>query len=82
MMTAEADDIFQRSIRNREALEKADRCGCYFCETIYSPKEINDWADNGETAICPHCNIDAVVAETDDFKVTEQILSEGKEEWF
>lgn len=76
------DEAFRRSIRNKGDLDNTSKCGCYYCKEIFSPSEITEWCDAGETAICPHCGIDAVIPESPDFKITESMLDEANEEWF
>lgn len=49
----------KRSFKAREALEKAEQCGCYYCIEVYEPKLIECWVD--KTAVCPKCGIDSVV---------------------
>ena len=50
------------AIHNRKDLEVADNCGCFYCKNIYNPKQIKEWCDNQQTAICPYCSIDAVIS--------------------
>jgi hypothetical protein len=50
-----------RSWKARSRLEKVATCGCYYCLRTYSPKEIREWVDGQETALCPKCGIDSVV---------------------
>lgn len=49
------------SSHHREEMLESKQCGCYSCQRIFSTDEIEDWTDNGETAICPHCGTDAVI---------------------
>lgn len=51
----------QRSFKGRIELEKAEKCGCFYCLHIYSPKDVIEYVDNKLTAICPLCGIDSVV---------------------
>ena len=51
----------RRSYKVRHHLEQTDKCGCYYCLRIFSPKDIDEWVDANSTAICPFCGIDAVV---------------------
>lgn len=73
---------------NKPALEKDKICGCFYCETIFDPKEIEEWviADNSidylGTAICPHCGIDAVIGESSGFPVTKEFLHQMHLQWF
>lgn len=47
---------------NKEELSKSSKCGCFYCKKIYNPKEISEWTDNRQTAICPYCSIDSVIS--------------------
>lgn len=53
----------QRSFKNRAALEKSKLAACYYCLATYQAKEITEWTDRDETALCPACGMDSVVAE-------------------
>ena len=56
-------DCSKRSLSNISELLLTDTCGCYYCENMYNPKEIEEWINDkeGATAICPKCGIDSVV---------------------
>ena len=49
------------SILNRKDLEKVEKCSCYFCVEVFPAKEIVEWMEDGETAICPRCGVDAIL---------------------
>ena len=36
-------------------------CGCFHCLRVYEATEVIDWIDDGETPLCPHCGVDAVM---------------------
>jgi NAD-dependent SIR2 family protein deacetylase len=36
-------------------------CGCFHCLLVYEATEVVDWIDDGETPLCPHCGVDAVM---------------------
>ncbi len=67
---------------HKKTLLKDKKCGCFFCMGIFLPKEIVDWIDNGETALCPHCSIDAVIGESSGFPITKEFLEKMHEHWF
>lgn len=50
---------------NREALMQSSVCACFYCLEKYNPSTIIEWIDNKcpDTAICPLCGIDSVLAE-------------------
>jgi hypothetical protein len=57
-------------------------CGCFHCLSIFPPSEIADWVDElkdcprgpGKTAMCPKCDIDAVLPENEIYKITKELL--------
>ncbi len=51
----------QRSFKNRVAIAAGERCGCFHCCAEFASGEIAEWADDGMTALCPRCGIDAVI---------------------
>lgn len=50
------------AMHNKDELKLAQTCGCYYCLAIFDPKEIKEWTDDGDTALCPYCQVDAVLA--------------------
>ena len=68
-----------RSMRNRDRL--AGRCGCFHCISTFPAERVRDWIDDGRTALCPVCGIDAVVAEADGGGSVE-FLEQMNRRWF
>lgn len=71
-------DFSKLSQWNRADIQDDTPCGCYFCLRICKGSEIDEWIDAETTALCPHCGIDAIVANVTD----EAILAEALEEFF
>jgi hypothetical protein len=49
---------------NRKALSSSEFAVCVHCMTEFKPSEIKEWIDGdpaGRTALCPFCEIDAIV---------------------
>ena len=69
---------------NKTMLENDERCGCFHCCNIFSPREITEWSvDNrDETAICPYCGIDAVIGESAGYLLTKEALEKMHKHWF
>jgi hypothetical protein len=61
-------------IYNRDKIEGTTVCGCFYCKKIFSPKEIKEWTDDGQTAICPYCGVDSIVCNDPNYMVTEEDL--------
>lgn len=71
------------SINHKEQLLKDKKCGCFYCLSIFSPQEIEDWLeDTSGTAVCPYCEIDSVIGESSGYPITKEFLSKMKEHWF
>lgn len=83
----EKDRVFKQahdySIRNKEQIEKSEKCGCFSCGAIFSPSEITDYAaDEEPTTLCPYCGIDSVIGDASGFPITPKFLKEMNKRWF
>jgi hypothetical protein len=55
-----------RCLHNRLLLANGGRCGCFYCLKTFDANDVTEWVDEGLTARCPHCGIDAVLSEKAD----------------
>lgn len=69
------------SLYNKTAIAQCQKVGCYHCLMIFDPKEVKEWTDEGQTAICPFCAVDAVLAETDNTLLTRELLTKLRDYW-
>jgi len=72
---------------NKDEIINSDTCGCFYCENLFISSEIEQWykedehSMGGETAICPKCNIDAVLS--DKYPIFDKkFLSVMRKYWF
>ena len=51
------------AFENKEPIEKADFCGCYYCNRIFNKEQVEYETETSgkQTAWCPFCNIDSVI---------------------
>lgn len=72
------------SFKNQEEVRSSGLAGCFYCQRVFPPAEIKEWVDrHQQTAICPHCSIDAVIGDQSGYPVTDQrFLAEMHERWF
>jgi hypothetical protein len=77
----EASRLHRHTRANRMELEASEVCGCIACERIYFPSEIVGWLDE-ETAVCPHCGVDAVVGSASGIPIMPGVLRRAHERWF
>ena len=78
-------DAHSRCIRNREVLQRVDRCGCFYCLAIFDSQEMEERIDEdegGDTALCPRCEIDSVLPESDEYPLTKDFLRRMYDHWF
>lgn len=68
----------EQSKDNRSRIQPDTDCGCYFCLTVVKGSEITDWIDEGQTALCPRCMLDAVLPNCSD----KDYLKEQHKKWF
>jgi hypothetical protein len=79
-------------MRNRAALVPGNRTGCFYCCAVFDASEISEWVDDrqvetgslddGSTALCPRCGIDAVLPGSAGTVITPALLAEMKAHWF
>lgn len=73
------------SINNFDALKEDSLCGCFYCNSIFTPDKIIDWTiepNGGKTALCPYCYIDSVIGINSGFPITKEFLSKMNDYWF
>ena len=60
-MMSKISEIYRYSSQHRTLLQQSERSGCFYCLETFAYSEIEDWCDDEQTAMCPHCGIDAVL---------------------
>jgi hypothetical protein len=70
-----------RSLHNFRLLANGGQCGCFHCLKTFEASKIVQWVDDGRTALCPHCSIDAVISEYAD-PIHPEFLTKMYAFWF
>jgi hypothetical protein len=52
----------RHSLKNRSVLVSGGECGCFHCLKTFDANEVTEWTNDGATALCPRCGIDAVLS--------------------
>lgn len=87
-MDYDLDKAHQFSNNHKPELENDHICGCFYCLSIFHPKEIREWliednpCDERGTAVCPYCGIDSVIGESSGFPITTAFLQSMHRRWF
>ena len=78
------EEAHDASFQNRRILEKSKKCACFFCNNIFSPAEIEEWCHDrdGDTAVCPYCEIDSVIGDAAVYPLTEDFIIQMNLYWF
>lgn len=63
---SESEATARLSFRNRTRVLAAAGCGCFYCLAVFPADAVQKWVDDGQTALCPHCGIDSVLADVTD----------------
>ena len=80
MTEEELKSAHRHSIHHRHELEANTEAGCFYCLEMFS-SEIEDWCDEGQTALCPKCGIDSVIGNAV-VGISTQFLSKMHSYWF
>ena len=83
-MSEKSDPVaaHEHSSLHRAQVEASEVCGCFYCTAIFPPSAIAEWVDDGKTALCPKCGIDAVIGSASGYPVTREFLKRMKSFWF
>jgi len=72
------------SMNNREGLMASKKCGCFHCGSIFRPWHITEWFDDNKdrTAVCPHCDIEAVIGDASGYPIITGFLAAMSARWY
>lgn len=70
------------SFKNKEAVSASQICGCYNCLNIINTNDIEFWTDDDETALCPNCTLDTLIAESFQVQLDKETLQKIRDHWF
>lgn len=79
---AQLKKLHTYSSHNRNLIAVASKCYCFYCKASVESREIQNYADNGQTAICPKCGIDSIIPDSIDEPVDRKTIAEMNEYWF
>ena len=76
----------KHSSNHRKEILESEKCGCFYCLTVFNPTEITKWIDEidevGQTALCPKCNIDSVIGAKSGYPINKKFLELMRQHWF
>ena len=74
LSTQQIDEYLAHSANNGTEILRSRQAGCFFCESLFSAKEIHDWDNesNSLTAVCPRCGMHSVVGDASGLPLDEE----------
>ena len=69
-------EAHSRSSKNKPGLTLSKNCGCFHCLKIYDAKQIINWTEEEETALCFYCGVDTVIGDSTGFPVEDPYFLE------
>lgn len=75
----EAKLVHDCATRNRTLVKQSQTCGCYCCASIFPASAVTDYIDGGQTALCPECGTDSVIADASRLPITMPYLQKMRQ---
>ena len=68
----------KHAVDNEIEIVQSKMCGCFFCRSIFSAREVNDWYsdERGMSALCPECGMDAVIGDASGITIDKPLLKQ------
>jgi len=79
---AKYKDAHKHSSKHRAEVLASTSAACFYCGRSFPPSSIEEWVDDNETALCPHCGIDSVIGDASGVHLGESFLYLMNEYWF
>ena len=69
---------------HRSEIEASCLCRCFYCLDLFPPQKVERWLNEGSgTALCPSCQIDAVIGDRSGYPVCLSEFAQAMHErWF
>lgn len=82
MNKMELENAHRHSFHNRVEIEKSLKCGCFSCGRLFDATEVEEYTNDGETALCPYCGVDSVIGDSSGIELNPRLLSELNQLFF
>lgn len=75
-------DAHKHTIHNHDEVQASEVCYCICCKTKFPASEVADYVDGRSTALCPHCDTDAVIGDASGITLDEEFLDTLHDQYF
>lgn len=76
------EQLHTYSTNNRELILRSNRCVCFHCKKEMSPEQIEGYLEGENTALCPYCQVDAILPDAIDHELDDDIIEKMNQYWF
>ncbi len=71
------------SSSNKDLIEESTICYCFHCQKKMDSKEIVNYLKEGSgTALCPYCGVDAILPDSVEEEINDEIITGMNKYWF
>ena len=76
--------LHKHSFENLHLIQDAKQAGCFCCLEVFPTSAIDEWHQyqNSQTACCPHCSVDSVLADDENVKLSHDLLKQVQTKYF
>ena len=67
---------------NKELIKESEYCYCFYCKKQFESKEVVKYLEGENTALCPHCGIDAIIPNNVDEPIDNELIEGMNKYWF
>lgn len=75
-------DLHLRTYLNASDFQSGKECCCIYCQRFFPTDKVVEFVDDDDTALCPYCGIDSVIALGADVEVSKELLAELNKRYF
>ena len=70
--------------QNEHLIRDAKQAGCFCCLEVFPTSAIDEWHQYqlSQTACCPHCSVDSVLADDENVKLSHDLLLQMQTRYF
>jgi hypothetical protein len=58
----EWEELHKKCTNNKSLIKEEINSSCFYCKERFLSTKVTEYTDNEQTAICPLCRVDAVLA--------------------
>ena len=76
--------LHKLSFQNEHLIQEAKQAGCFCCLEVFPTSAIDEWLPDkhSQTACCPHCSVDSVLADDENVKLSHDLLKQMQTRYF